>query len=101
MDPRDPAPRMANSHSSGQRRSWCDMWQVYGMVDGHMSSDMGSERSPAADASSGEAALAAQMRALLQELHAGAQSIPDGFLEHWPAITSFRSVLPAPLPVLD
>jgi quercetin dioxygenase-like cupin family protein len=71
------------------------------MEDRHMSSDLGSEKSPAADAQSGQAALVAQMRALLQELHAGAQSIPDSFLEDWPAITSFRSVLPAPLPVLD
>ncbi|MBV8741569.1 MAG: hypothetical protein JOZ12_07260 [Sinobacteraceae bacterium] len=48
------------------------------------------------------ATLANQMRALLQELLAGAQPVPDGFLQDWPPIAELRTVPPAPatLPVL-
>ncbi len=71
------------------------------MVNGHMSSDMSSEKSAAAAAPGVGAALAAQMHALLQELRALAQPLPDGFLQDWPSVTALRTVRPAPLPVLS
>ncbi len=70
------------------------------MVNEPMSSDISSAKSAAAGAQNVVAGLVAQMRALLQELRAGAQPLPDGFLEDWPSITALRGVLPGPLPVL-